>query len=201
LEKLTTDQQRLVEQAMPDVPGILAIPCMAVYVDKLGREEATGIAHLALCVAATKWESDRGTTFKTYATFLGPVTSRQGRGLRGGHVRDGNVRVGGRPGPRKTILEIQERDASDEGHEKLCGDKDLLKVLASRLKPRHRKVLFMYAQGYNFKEIAAAFLVSKQRAEQLYFDARELAQKALARRGLLAEGDRPHDESNDRRAA
>jgi RNA polymerase sigma factor (sigma-70 family) len=200
LEKLTTDQQRLVEQAMPDVPGILAIPCMAVYVDKLGREEATGIAHLALCVAATKWESDRGTTFKTYATFWVRSHLVKAAGY-AGVVRDGNVRVGGRPGPRKTILEIQERDASDEGHEKLCGDKDLLKVLASRLKPRHRKVLFMYAQGYNFKEIAAAFLVSKQRAEQLYFDARELAQKALARRGLLAEGDRPHDESNDRRAA
>jgi RNA polymerase sigma factor (sigma-70 family) len=200
LGKLLPEQQRLVEDHLADVPGILAIPCMAVYVDKIGFQEAKAIANLALCVAAGKWDAKRGASFKSYATFWVRSHLVKAAGY-AGVMRDDSVRVGGRPGPRKTILEIQERDASDEGHEKLCGDKDLLKVLASRLKPRHRKVLFMYAQGYNFKEIAAAFLVSKQRAEQLYFDARELAQKALARRGLLAEGDRPHDESNDRRAA
>jgi RNA polymerase sigma factor (sigma-70 family) len=191
LEKLTTDQQRLVEQAMPDVPGILAIPCMAVYVDKLGREEATGIAHLALCVAATKWESDRGTTFKTYATFWVRSHLVKAAGY-AGVVRDGNVRVGGRPGPRKDIAEIQEWDRSTEvSHEQAIGDKDLLVFLAKRLKPRYRKALFMLSQGYTTKQIGKALFISRQRAEQLVAEARQLAQEAI--RGHY--GDANHSEA------
>lgn len=179
MEKLTLDQQRLVEQAMPDVPGILAIPCMAVYVDKLGREEATGIAHLALCVAATKWESGRGTSFKTYATFWVRSHLVKAAGY-AGVVRDGNVRVGGRPGPHQTVLEVQEWDRSTEvSHEQAIGDKDLLVFLAKRLKPRYRKALFMLSQGYTTKQIGKALFISRQRAEQLVAEARQLAQEAI----------------------
>lgn len=178
MEKLTAEQQRLVEQAMPDVPGILAIPCMSCYVDKLGKEEATGIAHLALCVAATKWRADGGTQFRTYATFWVRSHLVKAAGY-AGVIRDESVRVGGRPGPGKTI-EVQEWDKSEEGfHERLAGNKDLLVFLAKRLKPRVRKALFMLSQGFTFKEIGERLFISKQRAEQLVYEARRLAQEAL----------------------
>jgi len=134
---------------------------------KLGKEDAIGYGNIGLVIAADKWKSDGGATFRTYAEYWVAYYMRHAAryilpmiGFTPKHPPMKRVR--GQAGGLDYYAANQERVGA------VYENKEEVATLLRCLPKKYADVLdLLYVQGLETKEVAQKLQVSRQRVEQI----------------------------------